>query len=159
MAAKKRRKEMIAAVKEGGRSPAVAAAAAAPKPALKPAAKPKAKTAKPSAASAGSLLIGRYHELLKKLAQLPPADAARAALQAELEGMGGLEAYQKVSLAGESVGGAQKGSGEEAEFDSSDWALRELSARHARLRGDLAMGDPLRLGRYLVQDPCCEFLK
>jgi 25S rRNA (adenine2142-N1)-methyltransferase len=78
-----------------------------------------------------SVLISKYHALLKRIKSVendpifptPATKVARkAVLRAELKALGGLEAYQAASRVGEQHGGG---------FDASQWVLKELPAlRH-----------------------------
>ena len=86
--------------------------------------KTAAVSAEPSTVSAGAQLIRDYHFVEKQIAQLQRqlgSDASSnpklVALQKQLADMGGLEAYQKASLKGESEG---------AGFDASEWVLDEI---------------------------------
>ena len=75
-------------------------------------------------------LIARYHTIQKDLSRdgLHPAD--RKLLVAELQDLGGLPAYQRASLSGETT---------QAEFDSSAWVLSELCHRRSRLFRDVGI--------------------
>lgn len=76
--------------------------------------------------TAHSLLISKYHALLKRIKSVDidpvfPTAASKAArkavLRGELQAMGGLEAYQAASRVGEKYGDG---------FDASQWVLKEL---------------------------------
>ena len=93
--------------------------------------KAKAKGAFSSGRHAGEAdLIARYHTIQKELSRdgLHPAD--RKLLVAELQDLGGLPAYQRASLSGETT---------QAEFDSSAWVLSELCHRRSRLFRDVGI--------------------
>jgi 25S rRNA (adenine2142-N1)-methyltransferase len=70
-------------------------------------------------------IIRRFHVLLKKRAQLGDSTSGEnaaqlAAVEREMEELGGLDAYQRMSIAGQSI---QRGGGSESIFIT--W-LREL---------------------------------
>jgi hypothetical protein len=76
-------------------------------------------------------LIRTFHTLEKKLAAVATdpslcdeaaREARRSSLRAEQEALGGLDAYQKASLAGESTEAY-------AQFSAAEWVLEELSGK------------------------------
>jgi hypothetical protein len=89
-------------------------------------------------------LIREFHTVEKQLAAVETnpqlrTEAERQARRAELwavqESLGGLDAYQKASLAGEAVEAF-------GQFSSAEWVLGELGTREAQLLADL--GDDAR---------------
>jgi 25S rRNA (adenine2142-N1)-methyltransferase len=85
--------------------------------------KPASKIGKKHQATAN--LIRRFHTIRKQLAGCND-DASRKALERELKELGGLDAYQRASLMGQST---------ERGGDSSKWLLPRLKAHASNLAG------------------------
>lgn len=82
-------------------------------------------------------LISKFHTIQKIMAQLPTMKEykndpvalmeKKKSLNLELEKLGGIEAYQRASILGESS---------QSEFESSSWVLSEISNRYSNLVDD-----------------------
>eukprot|EP01043_Picozoa_sp_COSAG02_P001383 COSAG02_NODE_29_length_51136_cov_346.293317_18_plen_413_part_00 len=88
-------------------------------------------SAEPQRPAEQAALIRAFHTLEKKLAAVASdpslrseaaREAMRSSLRAEQEALGGLDAYQKASLAGESTQAY-------AQFSAAEWVLEELSGK------------------------------
>ena len=67
-----------------------------------------------------SKLISTFHTKLKEREAAAPSKISKQVVEKDLEELGGLEEYQRISRSGEEIQG-----------DSSDWVIEELNKRRS----------------------------